>query len=419
MNQNGQNPARDEIRKLKEENALLKKDIEKKNKYIEELKNNYKIGVEKLIDERQALEKVINGDTTMLEQLNKEGIIGEFLKPKENLIKIDPKTNEIIGNQKIIEEKNFTDFYDVIVNIKSIKDINKGWEIKMSKRAEEKYDLLKKDEIIKIGVIGNSNKGKSFLLSKISKIKLPSGTSIRTEGLSIKYPEIETFKNRKIALLDSAGLETPVLKEKEEFENNEKRSEIFREKSRAKIITELFLQNYIIYNSDILILVVGILTYSEQKLLNRIKTDIQRAQIKKSLFIIHNLITYTTIEQVKKYIDEYLLKSATFDLVQGHNINTDTKMETGIYYYEKDTKQNIYHLIFANEGSEAGNFYNNRTLKFLENSYQNVINLKPFDVIETIKDRFISASKDIMEGQTKISKDDFDNTNNKLIKLNQ
>ncbi len=40
--------------------------------------------------------------------------------------------------------------------------------------------------------------------------------------------------------------------------------ELFQEKSREKLITELFLQNYIITNSDILILVVGILTYSEQ-----------------------------------------------------------------------------------------------------------------------------------------------------------
>ena len=50
-------------------------------------------------------------------------------------------------------------------------------------------------------------------MSKISKIDLPSGTSISTEGLSIKYPEIEKYQNRNIALLDSAGLETPVLKE--------------------------------------------------------------------------------------------------------------------------------------------------------------------------------------------------------------
>ena len=81
----------------------------------------------------------------------------------------------------------------------------------MNERAEKEYENFKKGKIIKIGVIGNSNKGKSFLLSKISKIKLPSGTSIRTEGLSIKYPELDEYKNRKIALLDSCGLESPIL----------------------------------------------------------------------------------------------------------------------------------------------------------------------------------------------------------------
>jgi len=70
-------------------------------------------------------------------------------------------------------------------------------------------------------------------------------------------------------LLDSAGLETPVLKNKQELlnktlkrtntkseedENKEnKEKDYFKEKSREKLITELFLQNYIINNSDILI----------------------------------------------------------------------------------------------------------------------------------------------------------------------
>ena len=47
----------------------------------------------------------------------------------------------------------------------------------------------KNDPVLKIGVIGNADKGKSFLFSKISKIDLSSGTSISTEGLSIKYPD--------------------------------------------------------------------------------------------------------------------------------------------------------------------------------------------------------------------------------------
>ncbi len=295
----------------------------------------------------------------------------------------------------------------------------------MSKRAKENYEDFKKEEIIKIGVIGNSNKGKSFLLSKISKIKLPSGTSIRTEGLSIKYPELDKlFKNRKIALLDSAGLETPVLKSdnEEETENGNTKmaeKELFREKSREKLITELFLQNYIIQNSDIIIIVVGILTYSEQKLLIRIKNEIKKAKINKPLYIIHNLITYVSVSQVEEYIHNLLLNSATFNLVKGHNINTKTKTETGIYYYEKNVEPNIYHLIFANEGSEAGNYYNNLTLTFLENSYQNVTNLKPFDVIETVKERFMEISKEIFEKtEPPLSMEDFRNEDNQLLKLN-
>ena len=43
-------------------------------------------------------------------------------------------------------------------------------------------------------------------------MNLPSGISIKTEGLCIKYPELNEYKDRKIILLDSAGLETPLIK---------------------------------------------------------------------------------------------------------------------------------------------------------------------------------------------------------------
>ena len=145
----------------------------------------------------------------------KKYIINNLTGNKEELnnIKID-KNGLVVGNENLNKNTNFAEFYDVIIDIKSIKDIFNGWKIKKSKRAEENYENIKKDKVLKVGIIGNSNKGKSFILSKISKITLPSGTSIRTEGLSIKYPEInEKYKNRKIVLLDSAGLETPVLKE--------------------------------------------------------------------------------------------------------------------------------------------------------------------------------------------------------------
>ena len=395
----------EQISNLKQENSEQKNNI----KILEENKRDME-------NKNQLLEIAVNGDYDKIVFLNENGITGKHLKLQDNIIKIDPKTNQFIGNEKN-EDKKFIDFYDVIIHINSIKDLNKGWKIEISPKAKQNYENFKTQNIIKIGVIGNSNKGKSFLLSKISKIQLPSGTSIRTEGLSIKYPDLEHFENRKIALLDSAGLETPVLK----FEKieNDKKKEYFKEKSREKLITELFLQNYIINNSDVLIAVVGILTYSEQKLIMKIKKEIERAKLEKPLFIIHNLIPYTSTEQVNKYIDEFLLNSATFTLIEGHKVSTKTESTKGRYFYEDNENQKIFHLIYANEGSEAGLYFNKFTLDFLENNYQNVIHLKPFDVIETIKERFIQISKDIIEktAEEKFELDSFDDSNSEILKL--
>ena len=165
--------------------------MQKKNNIIKENENlliTYKLENEQLKKKYQILESLV---------IDKE-IENQNLKSKKNINKINQNLTNI-------------NFYDVIINIKSIMDICKGWEVKFSKRAEEKYNELKKERNIRIGVLGNSNKGKSFLLSRISKMGLPSGNSIRTEGLSIKYPEFDLHKDRRITLLDSAGLNAPVL----------------------------------------------------------------------------------------------------------------------------------------------------------------------------------------------------------------
>ena len=416
--------------------------LNRKREYENEI-NQLKENKKELKNTINEYVKIMEDDSNQINQLKKEinELKDENILLKEELAKLNNNENNsiILRNNILNQNESFIDFYDVIIDIKSIKDIKKGWEIKMNERGKKKYYEYKGMKIIRIGVIGNSNKGKSFLLSKISKIKLPSGTSIRTEGLSIKYPELEGYTDRKIVLLDSAGLETPVLKDNEyEIIKNENDNsndcsiiengnqsqnlkkdlkEYFKEKSREKLITELFLQNYIIHNSEILILVVGIFTYSEQKLLNRIKTIIERAKIDKPLYIIHNLITYTSISQVKEYINEFLLKSVTFDLEEGHNISTRSINQNGIYFYEKKSNPKIFHLIFANEESEAGKYYNQFTLNFLENSYQNVTDLKTFDVIKTVKERFLEISKDIIDEPKNIELK-FDDENEKCIKIN-
>ena len=419
------------IYELENKINIQEQDLGNKNNLINDLKKNENIlkdELEKLNKENALLAAGINGDLDKIVKLKELGLKGDNLKEKENLVKINPENNEIVGNQKF-EKPKFADFYDVIVHIDSIKDINKGWQIEMNQNCEQNYQKYKNEKVIKIGVIGNANKGKSFILSKISKMKFPSGFSIKTEGLSIKYPDTTLFYDRRIALLDSAGLETPVLIS-DENQNNINKNDLFKEKSREKLITELFLQNYIMYYSDILIIVVDSLSFSEQKLLMKIKKEMERAKINTPLYIIHNLKSFTSKEQVKDYIDSSLLKSATFTLEEGHKISTKKEeVIKGIYFYEKDKdkekeknkERKIYHLIYANENSEAGKFYNQFTLDFIENSYQTVTDLESFDVIDTIKERYMAISKDIIEktgNEEKITKESFDNSTPNMIKLN-
>ena len=164
----------------------------------------------------------------------------KLLKNENMLLK--KSINKLSKEDEIKERKNkkIEDFYDIIININSIKNVSKeGWEVKFTDDGLEKYNKYKDQELITIGVLGNNNKGKSFLLSKISKIKLLTGTSIHTNGLSVKYPELKDYKGRQLILLDSAGFETPVfkkinneinIKEKANNSNEEQNKVIEKEK---------------------------------------------------------------------------------------------------------------------------------------------------------------------------------------------
>ena len=403
--------------------------------------------------------------------------------------------NEIEKLKKVEELRNFKtskfeDFYDIIIDINSIKSVNtEGWKVKFDQKGLDKYNKYKDTELIIISVIGNNNKGKSFLLSKISKIILLFGTSIYTQGLSVKYPELKGYKGRQLILLDSAGLETPVLKNKKkeiiinnqminddeeenqklkdsqlnkELEENEiqeenkinedlgNKNEIkenlnlkdkeleqnkeFKENARDKIMTELFIQNFLIKVSDILLIVVGKFTYSEQLLINKIKVEAKK-QNKGRIFIIHNLQEFRTVEQVQNYIKEDLSNFATFELkkrtwittekdkeniqenkeingnnpeqknkifekINEKNVYEDSKLTdvhfTEILNYGDKKKLEVYHLIIANEDSEAGNVYNQYAYNFLENVYNLISEPKKFDIFEQVKENFKNLSDTIL-----------------------
>ena len=178
------------------------------------------------------------------------------------------------------------------------------------------------------------------------------------------------------------------------------------EKAKNKTLTEHFFHNLVIKKSEFLILVLGILSFNEQKLLNRIKTENKRKNVNSPLYVIHNLQTFTTKKQVQDYIKEILLKSATFKLKEKEFIqisrNADNNKLNTSYFIEEflnkeDRRIVVNHLIVAKEGSEAGDYYNKFSYNFIKNSISGCMNAEKFDIMKTLKVNFINYSKKILE----------------------
>ena len=207
--------------------------------------------------------------------------------------------------------------------------------------------------------------------------------------------------------MDYGGLDSALLgNDSSVFGQEVVNSKNLLEKAEDKTLTEYFFQNLVIKKSEFLILVLRILSYNEQKLLNRIKTENKRKNINSPLYVIHNLQTFTTKKQVQDYIKEILLKSATFKLKEKEFIqisrNADNnKLNTSYFIEEFLNKEDrgivVNHLIVAKEGSEAGDYYNKFSYNFIKNSISGCMNAEKFDIMETLKVNFINYSKKILE----------------------
>ena len=335
------------------------------------------------------------------------------------------RLNDRISKVNELDNLKDDEYYDITIDIKSIKSIKKGWKINFSKEGKKKYEEYKNQKLLKIGAIGNSKKGKSFLLNKISKIDLKIGASNQTIGLSIKYPELQNNKKRHIIILDSAGFEKPILKEidilnqnkneimeeeeekeeekvkkeeknkreeekkkvkkeeknkkDEEKENEKKEKKKFKERANDKAMTELFLTNFILKNSDILLLVVGELTYSEQLLIDKIKEESKKLKLKK-IFIVHNLQTFRRKEQVKQYINNTLLQNINLNLIKPKLIDINEDYENDDKNKGKDIKndKNIDNI-------NLQKIENMDNKIILNNNNLNDINLKENNVIKDVK----------------------------------
>ena len=135
-----------------------------------------------------------------------------------------------LPNEEEIDSNSPSIIYDMEININSILGFVKGWDIRYSDIGKKQSERYKKRQTIIYSIIGNKNRGKSYILSKIADRKIPFGYSVTTKGLSISFPTFNTM-----TLLDSVGFESPLLEnDGEEYRlktDNQEENENFYQKS--------------------------------------------------------------------------------------------------------------------------------------------------------------------------------------------
>ena len=328
-------------------------------------------------------------------------------------------------NNNAFKDEDLFEYYDIIFDIDSLENLKiNGWHLMYDAKGYDKYEKKKDKKNTVVSVIGNKNKGKSFILAKLSNLIIPDGHNITTKGLSVIYPE---YEEKNIIFLDTAGFEIPLCENDEIFKfktTNENYLKLIEEGKKDVSIkdyltedefitqtmqftrdrqnTDYFLQKFILESADILLCIVNQLNLSDHKFLNRI----QEENKDKKIFVIHNLKTLKEIEDVDNYIKDILLKLVTSKLQKGYYIQIEDekkknnkKKENNIYYKQvfdgnENINREVIHLFMANDGSEAGDFYNNSTLEFIKNQIISFSNNKRFPIIEKVKDFLFDHSEE-------------------------
>ena len=380
------------------------KEYSKMNDEINKLKQEIKVENKKNNELQLSIKKMEEENKLLKDRLKEES-------NKKNEIKSDLINNKNnIKSNKIIEGKTNNRNYDIKIRMESLNELLNGWDIKYGGDGMNKYMDMRNKEILLIGILGLKNKGKSYILSKL--LKEDEYKKEENDNLYLKYI-INKQKNFNYAIIDTPGIGKYLKK------NNNKS---IKELEKYNVQIDNFLINFILKKSNFILCVVGLLDYNEQKLIGKLKLKDEEYKKEykqfKKIFIIHNLKELSTKAEVMDYINNILLKSLTFNLIEKEgnlaqnlsNVNCNTK-----FFIEKNTNQEIeiYHLITAKENTEAGNYYNESVYSFLTEQYNSFHNFNKFDIIKEIKEEIQLISKNILTKPIK-SLDDFENIENKI-----
>ena len=349
----------------------------------------------------------------------------EVIMQELSNIPFEKKPQNIYEDKKQEVIKQTKSFYDLILDFSKFDQLYKGgWKIIWGKEGKEKYEKCKKNDNVVVGVIGNKNKGKSFLLSKfINKENFSNnehGFLVTTKGISANFPILEDERENatNVITLDTAGKDNPLLDvsnnidapdslQRKIYENEE-----IKNIARDQRISEIVLSDFIIQEADVLITVLEQLSFAEQEMLKNLLNQLKSKKSTnnnlvnpKKLIVIHNLMNLTDVNSINRFIDNVLLKSFTFKLYQ-RKLQI-IKKENGIddtkrFCYIQKTKDidnlEIFHLIFGNDSnSEIRKEFNEPGIRFIRDAIEGGTQ-KEFDLIENFKNFITTNSIKYLNG---------------------
>ena len=184
-------------------------------------------------------------------------------------------------------------------------------------------------------------------------VTIPIGFHVTTKGPSLVYSLEDNY-----AWLDSAGIEVPIVKENEagtfEERRNSRRKNLFQ-----KMITDEIQKEFLIKSSNSIIIVVGVLSITEQKFINLVS----RQYKKKNKFVIHNFYQITTMDAIIQKISQDIVYS--FNVVPQNFTNPKDRFP--VYFLDYST--NTYHFVIGHHTIKNPNFsryFNQLTFEYIK-----------------------------------------------------
>ncbi|KAL4481345.1 hypothetical protein ABPG72_010498 [Tetrahymena utriculariae] len=413
---------------LKTELSNLSEHDNKLKQQFNDSKSQYQIELDQLQSIKNTLEQQSQNQQAIMNDLKEK--MNRIREQNENLLhdlleynkfKKEKEEQDKYNEQKKLSEYN----YDLVILMKSVFDlgkqdkdainqfqnnVNKDSNNRIQQEIDERNPgclkiikpnpqfntLIQKATIV--GFQGLRNRGKTYLLNCLINESFPSGHHENTPGICLKY---HSLNNSNVVYMDSGGLNQPVYQNSKKSQNyieflNKKNSkqELEAEELKKKLsdelckayqdlkVTEQIQQDFIVENSDVLIVVVSQLTLDDQKLIHQLSDKFvdKFTQIPKKIIVVHNLTEFRHPNYIEQYMDEIMQNFHCYKK-NLNNYQLEKEFENRTVLVD-ELKSHVNHVFMGHSKSQSDNIYNRFALHFIRNEIEYCQRTSHFDVTE-------------------------------------